>query len=142
MDRQERELREDRIGRSVRAALSVERAPRVWAREALAVPARAGAPARIAAAMMPREESRLLVILPHLLGVALLLGLGVSALLRPDMLTALDALMKPLFATGSPNAKDLDVARLVPWLAAAAPIIVLVLFEVTRGFAFVRRLFS
>lgn len=141
MDTQERELRDDRIGRSVRAALSAERAPRAWAREALSAPARAGAPARIAAAM-PREESRLLVILPHILGVALLLGLGLSALLRPEMLTALDALVKPLFAGESLSAKDLDVARLVPWLAVTAPLIVLVLLEATRGFAFVRRWFS
>jgi hypothetical protein len=91
---------------------------------------------------MPREESRLLVVLPHILGVALLLGLGLSAILRPDMLTALDAFMKPLFAAGSPSAKDLDVARLVPWLAVTAPLIVLVLLEATRGFAFVRRWFS
>jgi hypothetical protein len=142
VDTQERDLREDRIGRSVRAALSVERAPQAWAREALAVPARAGASARTAPAAMPREESRLLVVLPHILGVALLLGLGLSAILRPDMLTALDAFMKPLFAAGSPSAKDLDVARLVPWLAVTAPLIVLVLLEATRGFAFVRRWFS
>jgi hypothetical protein len=142
VDTQERELREDRIGRSVRAALSAERAPRAWARDALAVTARVGAPARTASAAMPREESRLLVVLPHILGVALLLGLGLSALLRPGLLAALDGLMKPLFAGGSPSAKDIDVARLVPWLAVTAPLIVLVLLEATRGFAFVRRWFS
>lgn len=142
MDTQERELREDRIGSSVRAALSSECAPQAWALDALAVPARARVAPRTAPAAMPREESRLLVILPHLLGVTLLLGFGVSALLRPDLLSALDRLMKPLFAGGSPSAKDLDVARLMPWLAVTAPLIVLVLLEATRGFAFVRRWFS
>lgn len=142
MDTQERELREGRIGRSVRAALCAERAPRAWAREALAVPARVGTSARTAPAWMPREESRFLVVLPHLLGVALLLGLGLSALLRPDMLKALDALVKPLFAGGSQGTMDLDLARLMPWLAVTAPLIVLVLLEATRGFAFVRRWFS
>ena len=46
--------------------------------------------------------------------------------------------MKPLFAGGSPSAKDIDVARLTPWVAVTAPLIVLVLLEATRGFVFVR----
>jgi len=148
MDKQERELREDRTGRSVRAALRAERAPRAWALAALAAPARTGVSARArvstraAAAALPREESRFLVVLPHLLGVSLLLGFGLSALLRPDLLSALDAAMRPLLVGGARGAKDVDVARLVPWLAIAAPLLVLVLLDVTRGFAFVRRWFS
>jgi hypothetical protein len=52
--------------------------------------------------------------------------------------------MRPLFASGSLSMTDLEAgfARLAPWLMVAAPLIALVLFETTRGFAFVRRWFS
>ncbi len=138
MDRQERELREDLLGRSLKAAFHAERAPEAWTREALAAPARKAAPV-----LMPRGESRLLVVLPHLLGVALLVGFVLAMAFRPDIRASLQSLMAPLFAGGSFDAAELEagLSRRIPWILAMSPLLLVLAAQATRGFAFVRRLF-
>jgi hypothetical protein len=76
-------LHDERFDRDLRTALRGDRAPRAWVEDALAVPAQTtSAPAA------PRT-SLFALLVPHLLGLGLLVALLTALLLRPELGTGL-----------------------------------------------------
>jgi hypothetical protein len=73
------ELHDERFDRELRAALRADRAPRAWVESALAVPA------RTASAPVAPRTSLFALLVPHLLGLGLLVALLAALLLRPEL---------------------------------------------------------
>jgi hypothetical protein len=140
MDREERELRNDRLGQSLRAALGAERAPRDWVRDALAAP-HAGAAVAPRPVPAPPAEPWYRDVLPHLCGLALLVGLGLAALLRPDVFQNLAVGFGALLPALSRTRADAsaDVARYLPQLLLISPLILFACYEGARALATHRR---
>ena len=134
MSREEDQLREDALGRRLNAALSRERAPEAWSRAALAAPRR---PAAVPVTAPEREEPWILSILPHLCGLALLVGLGISLWMRPEIIQGLLNSVAAEAArpeTGQPLPAPLFMAA-----ALLTPAAILLMVEASRGFPLVRR---
>jgi hypothetical protein len=111
---------EDRLRRQLRGAFLTEQAPEAWVTEALRVPLR----------NTPRE-SMFPVILPHLCGLGLLLGLAVALCFRPDIGPAFWSLIR----SAGPESLRLPAIPgdlLLPILVT--PLMVLFLFQGFRGF--------
>ncbi len=139
LDAEERELRGDPLARSLRAGLRAERAPGAWTREALAVPALAARGADAAArraraeAALPPPPSALRLVLPHLLGVTLLLGLLLAFALRPEVAGFLG---KGLTLPGGgfrPDALAGGVGRHLFGLLLLAPLVIMGALEGVRA---------
>jgi len=81
MTREDADIRDEALARSLRAALRTEHAPEAWVREAL------GVPSRLAEAGVRRRASMML--LPHICGLTLLLGLVIALLIRPEAVNIL-----------------------------------------------------
>ena len=131
MRRKDGDIRDEALARSLRAALRPERAPEAWVRTALQVPTHVAVPGE------PRRVSPLWGIVPHLTGVALLLGLVVAVFLRPEALGSVGNLLKasmpsvPLLFEGIPQ--SLLLAML------STPVLMYVLYQGSRGFPILHR---
>jgi hypothetical protein len=116
------------LGRRLRNALGHARAPESWIRDALEVPVRRPLPAL-------RPAPLLVVLLPHLAGLALLLGFAGSLVLRPDLLEALGRAWESILpggAIGSFTARALETG-------AVTCLGLYVLSQGARGFPALRR---
>jgi hypothetical protein len=140
MDREERELRDDRLGQSLRAALGAERAPEAWTRNALAAPHAVRRPAHRPIAP-DAAEPWYHAVLPHLCGLALLVGLGLAALLRPEVFQNLaDGIRAALPSfTHTRSEASAEMARYLPQLLLISPLILFGFYEGARALVAHRR---
>ncbi len=133
LDRDERELRDDALGRQLRTALTHEQAPEAWVRDALAAPRR---PAEVPAALPEREEPWILAILPQLCGLALMIGLAISLWMHPDLIDALANYV----GSGVIRVEGEAASSVLLLVAAVAtPALALLMVEGSRGFPLVKR---
>ena len=76
MSHRDPELEDPRLREALRGALVRERAPEAWVHQAMSLPD--------LNAVSPTPRSRLKLVVPHLCGLGLLLGLVIAFFLRPD----------------------------------------------------------
>jgi hypothetical protein len=123
------DIRDEALARSLRAAMATERAPRSWVDEALTVPARFGA--RRAA----RRESKLVLVLPHLCGLALLVGLALAmSLSAARMAPAWAAVRSVLPGNISLDWVPVGIPPEILIAALFTPLLFYVLFQGAQGF--------
>ena len=129
MSRTDVDLPEDGLSRTLRRELAAGRAPEAWTRRALA----AGAELPL-----PPLESRWIMLLPHLAGLALLVGLGVALALRPDAGNALLRLLTHPGILESPfRLPRLSPEMILAWIST--PFLIFLLVQGSRGFPVLHR---
>jgi hypothetical protein len=130
------ELRDETLARSLRAALSEERAPRAWVEAAMALPGRPGVSPR----PVPRHTPRLVVVFPHLCGLALLVGLGLAMFFAPDRMRLAWETIQPVLPRGvSAGWLPGGIAPEHVTAALLTPVLFFVLYQGAQGFPVLRR---
>jgi hypothetical protein len=123
------DIRDETLARSLRAAMAAERAPRSWVKQALTVPESVGAGGAV------RKESKLLLVFPHLCGLALLVGLALAMSLSPDRLAPAWAAVRSVLPRNI--ILDWAPAGISPEVVIAAlftPLLLFVIFQGAQGF--------
>ena len=122
------DLHDPVLTRELKSVLSGVRAPDDWVRHAHQIPLLAGAP----------TPSRALIILPHLFGLCLLVGLGVAWSLSPDVtLVAWETVRAGLLAAQDifPDGASIELLGAV----LMTPVLIAVLYQGSRGFPILHR---
>lgn len=131
MSRRDDIFRDEALAQRLRRALDGEHAPEAWVQRALRVPA------EVSVVLGPRRVSPIAGLVPHLSGLALLLGLIVAIVLQPEALGSIGKLLMtampsvPLLFDGVPH--SLLLAML------STPVLLYVLYQGVRGFPVLHR---
>jgi len=129
MTRTDVDLPEDGLSRTLRRDLRAGRAPETWVRRALAVGGEVP---------LPPLESRWTLLLPHLAGLALLVGLGVAIALRPEAgNTLLRFFTHPGILESPLRLPHLSPEMILAWVST--PFLIFLLVQGSRGFPLLQR---
>ena len=129
MSHRDPELRDPALRRALRNAMADDRAPLDWVEQALAIPELAP-PARV--------RSRLRLLVPHLCGLGLLVGLVIALFLRPDAIANASALLARSLPSGiSFSLESFSQGELLAMLAT--PVLIYFLYQGSRGFPVLHR---
>ena len=131
MTHRDPDLEDPRLRTALREALAGERAPDAWVRSALS------AVDQVAVAF-PAPRSWLQVVVPHLCGLGLLLGLVIAFFLRPEAAFEAWALLSRGFPSGiSISLEGFSQSELLAM--ASTPFLIYFLYQGSRGFPILHR---
>lgn len=130
MNHRDPELEDPRLRAALRDALAGQRAPEAWVLSALSAADQALAP--------PVSRSWLRVLVPHLCGLGLLVGLAIALFLRPEVISE----AWPQLSLGLPSGLSLSLdgfsqAELLAM--ASTPLLIYLLYQGSRGFPILHR---
>jgi len=132
MRRKDGDIRDEVLASKLRDALLSERAPEAWVQVALQVPSHE------VVLDAPRRVSPLLGIIPHLSGLALLLGLIAAVFFRPEALGSIGNLLKASLPSVPLLFEGVSPSLLLAMLST--PVLIYVLYQGSRGFPILHRM--
>ncbi len=130
MRRRDPELKDPELRAALRDALAGERAPDAWVRDVLAV--------TDLAEVSPAPRSRLSLVVPHLCGLGLLVGLVIAFFLRPEAAFEAWSLLSKGLPTGiSISLEGFSQSELLAMVST--PLMIYFLYQGSRGFPILHR---
>ena len=130
MSHRDPELEDPKLRTALRHALAREHAPDAWVQTALSA-------AEVAIAS-PAPRSWLQVVVPHLCGLGLLLGLVIAFFLRPEAASEAWAQLSRGLPSGSPISLDgFSQSELLAMVST--PLLIYVIYQGSRGFPVLHR---
>lgn len=130
MRRRDPELEDPKLRAALRDALAGERAPDAWVRNALS--------AADLAEASPAPRSWLRLVVPHLCGLGLLLGLVIAFFLRPEAASeAWFLISKGLPSGNSISLEGFSASELLAMVST--PLLIYFIYQGSRGFPILHR---